>query len=67
MDIHMPGLDGWEALKQIFTLGFKLPVIIISASKNSENNERALKAGAIGYLQKPFLGQSLVDLINGAF
>jgi len=64
MDIHMPGLDGWKAQQRIIESGSKRPVIIISAEKISINYERALKAGAVGYLQKPFNDQALVDLIN---
>lgn len=66
MDIHMPGLDGWEALKRIIKSGSKRPVIIISADKGSVNYERAMEAGAAGYLQKPFNDHELVDFINGA-
>ena len=64
LDIHMPGLDGWETLKHILTLRFSRQVIIISADKSEELNEKALKAGAVGFLQKPFNDQELVDLIN---
>ena len=66
MDIHMPGLDGWEALKRLIKSGSKRPVIIITADKSDGINEKALKAGAAGYLQKPFNDQELVDLINVA-
>jgi two-component system response regulator FixJ len=64
LDVHMPGLDGWGTLKQLITSGSRRPVIIISADKNGALNEKALNAGASGYLQKPFNDQSLVDLIN---
>jgi FixJ family two-component response regulator len=64
LDIHMPTLDGWEALHYLQTSGSSRPVIIISADKNGGLNERSLKAGAVGYLQKPFNDQALVDLIN---
>jgi FixJ family two-component response regulator len=67
LDIHMPGLGGWEALKRIVDSGLKRPVIIISADKNGHLLERALKAGALGFLKKPFNDQELVDLINLAF
>jgi FixJ family two-component response regulator len=36
----------------------------MSADKNGGLNERSLKAGAVGYLQKPFNDRALVDLIN---
>ncbi len=64
LDIHIPGLDGWKALRQLFASGSSRPVIIISADKNGGFNEKALKAGAVGYLQKPFNDETLVDLIN---
>jgi FixJ family two-component response regulator len=66
LDIHMPKLDGWETLQRLFTSGSRRPVIIISAEKNGGLNEKVLKAGAVGFLQKPFNGQELVDLINKA-
>ncbi len=64
LDIHMPGLDGWATLQLLLTSGADRPVIFISADKNGGLNEKALKAGAAGYLQKPFNDQALVDLIN---
>lgn len=67
LDIRMPGCDGWMALERIMGSGRVRPVIVISADKHSLNYERALKAGAVGYLQKPFDDQSLVDLIRAAF
>jgi len=66
LDIHMPGLDGWSMQKRIIDSGSKRPVIFISAEKQDNAADRALKVGAVGFLQKPFNGQSLVDLINVA-
>ncbi|MBF0523191.1 MAG: response regulator [Candidatus Omnitrophica bacterium] len=67
LDVHMPGLDGWETIKHLLTFGSFRPVIIMSADKNGGLKERALKAGAVGFLQKPFDNQALVDLIQSAF
>jgi two-component system response regulator FixJ len=66
LDIHMPGLDGWETLRQIAESGSNRPVILISANKDGDLNKRASIAGAVGFLQKPFNDQALVYLINGA-
>ena len=66
LDIHMPTLDGWGTLHYLQTSGSIRPVIIMSADKNGGLSERALKAGAVGYLQKPFNDQALVDLVNVA-
>ncbi len=65
LDINMPGLDGWAAQKKILDSGSKRPVIFISAEKQDNATERALNVGAVGFLQKPVNGQTLVDLING--
>ena len=66
LDIHMPGLDGWETQKKILASGSKRAVIFISAEKQDNAADRALKVGAVGFLQKPVNGQTLVDLINVA-
>jgi len=64
LDIHMPQMDGWEAQKRIIDSGSKRAVIFISAEKQDNAAERALKVGAVGFLQKPVNAQTLVDLIN---
>ena len=66
LDIHMPGMDGWEMLKQITGSGSTRRVIVISADKDSVNQKRAIEAGAAGYLQKPFDGSELVGFIKDA-
>ena len=66
MDIHMPGLDGWKAQQYMIESGSKRPVIIMSGDKTEGFDERALKTGAVGYLQKPFNDQALVNLVNVA-
>jgi FixJ family two-component response regulator len=67
LDIHMPGMDGWHVLRRITESGSKCPVIIITADKSGWMEEDVLKAGAVGFLQKPFNAQALVDLVNRAF
>lgn len=67
LDIHMPGLDGWETQQRLLKSGSNRPVIMISADKDGKHAERALKAGVVGFLQKPFSDQELISLINPAF
>lgn len=64
LDIHMPGVDGWEMQNKILHSGSNRPVIFISAAKKENAADRAMDVGAVGFLQKPFNGQTLVDLIN---
>ncbi len=66
LDIYMPEMDGWSVLKKIIDSGSKRPVIFISAENRDIVEDRALKAGAKGFFQKPVNGQMLVDLINTA-
>ncbi len=67
LDINMPGLDGWEVQRRLAIAGSKRQFIIISADKDDGFRERALEIGAIGFLQKPFNDQQLVNLINQSF
>ena len=67
LDIHMPGINGWDTQQRLTKTGYKLPVIIITAGKEEGLQERALKAGALGLLQKPFDDLQLVSMINLAF
>jgi two-component system response regulator FixJ len=67
LDVHMPGLDGWETQQRLRKSGSNRPVIIMSADKNGGLNERAQKAGAVGYLQKPFTDQALIKLLEVIF
>jgi len=67
LDIHMPGTDGWETLRRLPAIWHRNSVIIISADKNGGLKSNVLGAGAVGFLQKPFNDQELIDLINIAF
>lgn len=67
LDIYMSGLDGWEAQQRLLKSGSQRRVIMITASENRELEELALKAGAAGFLRKPFNDQALVDLVDSAF
>ncbi len=67
LDIHLPGLNGWEAKRKLAESGSDRKVIFITADKEDGLKERALKTGALGYLQKPFNDQELVELTNLAF
>ncbi|MBF0387893.1 MAG: response regulator [Candidatus Omnitrophica bacterium] len=67
LDVNMPGLDGWEVQKRLALSGSKRQFIIITADKDNSLRERAAEIGAVGFLQKPFNDQQLVNLINQSF
>jgi PAS domain S-box-containing protein len=68
MDLQMPGLDGYEATRQIRELNddyFKtIPIIALTASAMIEIKEKTAKAGMNDYLSKPFQPEELQDKIG---
>ena len=67
LDIHMPGLNGWDTQQRLTKTGYNLPVIVISADKDGNFKEKALKAGAVGFLRKPFEDHYLLHMVNKVF
>ena len=64
VDIHMPGYDGLSLLKKMRELNYDMPVIIITGQASGEARDRAMQNGAVGYLQKPFSEESLMELVH---
>ncbi|MBI4385918.1 MAG: response regulator [Elusimicrobia bacterium] len=53
LDVHMPQLDGIEALSEIREIEPRIPVIIMTGDGNSERAQLAMERGACDYLTKP--------------
>jgi two-component system response regulator FixJ len=64
IDIHMPGCDGFCLMEKMRVLHHGMPVIIVTGHADTAARELALRGGAIGYLQKPFSGESLLELVR---
>lgn len=58
-DIHMPRMNGLDALAAAKTLPGHVPVLLISGDRDPITHETALKLGAVGVLVKPFDGADL--------
>jgi FixJ family two-component response regulator len=65
-DVQMPTMSGLELLTHMHTQGNDAPFIFITAFPDDSVRARALKAGAIGFLAKPFAGPVLIDCIETA-
>jgi CheY-like chemotaxis protein len=64
MDIKMPILNGFDALKQIKKIRPCLPVIAQTAYALSDDEQSIRAAGFDGYIAKPIMKQQLMDAIN---
>jgi FixJ family two-component response regulator len=62
----MPGITGLEIQERLNQAGIDVPVIFITAHDEEGVEEHALRAGAIGFLHKPFSDEVLVGLIRKA-
>ena len=67
LDINMPVVNGWDTLQRLSKIGYNLPVIVITADKDERFKEKVLKAGAVGFLQKPFEDHYLLHMVNQVF
>ncbi|HEX9748020.1 MAG TPA: response regulator [Methylomirabilota bacterium] len=54
LDLQMPRMDGLALLKQIREVEPRLPVIVISGTRENKMSSEALRHGAVAYLPKPF-------------
>ncbi len=66
LDLHLPDMNGLELLRGLNKAGGTLPVVIITARADDDVRERALRAGAVGFLSKPFDVEDLLAAIRRA-
>jgi FixJ family two-component response regulator len=64
LDVRMPEMSGLELMEQLRQRGVALPIIFLSAHGDVPMAVRAMKSGAIDFLQKPFNSQEFLDRIN---
>lgn len=63
-DLQMPGMSGFDLQNHLQAAGYDTPVIFISAFAEERFRTRALNAGAVAFLGKPFEEASLIGCIN---
>jgi FixJ family two-component response regulator len=66
LDVRLPGISGLDFQVQLAKLGIRLPVVLITGHGDIQMSVRAMKAGAIDFLTKPFRDQELLDAIADA-
>ena len=62
----MPGMTGIELHNRLVSSGEPIPTILITAFPDERSRERALQAGVIGYLAKPFSEDDLLTCIRSS-
>ena len=63
-DIRMPGMSGLELQEWLSSIGRQIPVIVLTGFGDVPAAVRALKGGAIDFVEKPFNPQALLDLVQ---
>jgi FixJ family two-component response regulator len=64
LDVQMPGLNGLELQSRLIAERYQIPIVFITAYNDENAREQALRAGAVGYLVKPFEEGDLLNGIN---
>ena len=64
LDVGLPGMDGFQVLSVLRSLGFSIPVIMCTARDSVEDTVAGLEQGADDYLAKPFRFQELLARVR---
>ena len=66
LDVRLPGLSGLDLQKRMADAGIEIPIIFITGHGDIPMSVRAMKAGAVEFLTKPFRDQDLLDAVQQA-
>ncbi|EGV28572.1 MULTISPECIES: response regulator transcription factor [Thiorhodococcus] len=66
LDVRMPGMTGLELQAYLAREGYRLPVILITGHGDVAMAVKAMKAGAVDFIEKPFHDEDLLRSIRGA-
>ena len=64
LDVRLPGISGLDFQRELIEANIHIPIIFITAHGDSPMTVRAMKAGAVEFLTKPFRDQELLDAIQ---
>ena len=65
-DLHMPGLSGIDLQDRLIARGYRIPIIFITGYPDENVRTRAIKAGAVGFLSKPYNHDHLLGCLDKA-
>lgn len=64
MDCQMPGMDGFDATREIRKLGIDIPIVALTANTSEEDRQKAADCGMNDFLSKPFKIQQIQTIIT---
>lgn len=67
LDIRMPGMDGFQVIDALREYRARLPIIIMTGHGDIATAVRAMKAGAVDFIEKPFEERILLEMLGKAF
>jgi len=66
LDVRMPGMNGLDLQRQLVANNSRIPIIFITSHGDDQARTRALEAGAVAFLYKPFREEALLKAIDSA-
>ena len=64
VELNLPGIDGLELLEQLRQRGIQLPVIMLATSSDVPTAVRAMRGGALDFIDKPFVDRVLLSRVR---
>jgi RNA polymerase sigma factor (sigma-70 family) len=66
LDVRLPGLSGLDLQRELAKAGIEIPIVFVTGHGDIPMSVRAMKAGAVEFLTKPFRDQDLLDAVQEA-
>jgi FixJ family two-component response regulator len=66
LDVRIPGMSGLDLQRQLAATSSDVPIIFMTAYESGDQRTRALEAGAVAFLNKPFDEEDLLNAIDTA-
>jgi two-component system response regulator FixJ len=66
LDVRMPGLSGLDLQRHLLDKGIQIPIVFITGHGNVPMSVRAMKDGAVDFIEKPYEDRTLLDAIKAA-
>jgi FixJ family two-component response regulator len=66
LDVRLPGINGLDFQSRCDGFGVHLPIVLMTGHADVRMSVRAMKAGAIDFLAKPFRDQDMIDAVSAA-